>query len=104
MVYIFQCKTSYKIWESLKNIHKSQGHQTIILYIRNLYHTKACKGKNITNHLVKLKQYLKCINLIADNNFHISDTSFKIIISLSLPTTWDSFIELYISGQLGNKE
>jgi hypothetical protein len=41
MIHINQCETSHEMWECLKAVHESRGHQMIISYIRNLIHTIA---------------------------------------------------------------
>ena len=102
MVYVDQCDTSHEIWECLEAVHEPPDHQTITSYIRNLIHTAANEDDNIIDHLVKLKRYWGRIIRIADDDFKISDPMFKIIISLSLPPTWDAFIELYVGGQMGH--
>ena len=101
MVHVVQCKTAQTVWQNLEAIHESKGHQTIISIIRNLFHTKAEEGSNITEHLAKLKEYWERINQINEDNFRISDTLFKIIISSSLPLSWDTFTESYVGGCKG---
>ena len=100
MVHVGQCATSQVMWASLVAMHKSKGHQTMISYMRNLFHTTAEEGDNITEHLNKLKQYWEKLNLLGDNDFKISDLLFKIIISSSLPPSWDAFTEAYVGGPL----
>jgi len=39
-----------------------------------------------------------------DNDFKISDVLFKIIISSSLPLSWDTFTESYVGGRKGITE
>ena len=70
-----------------------------IVIICNLYCTSTQDGDNIANHLNKLKQYLECINLMADNDFKISNNQFKVLISSSFPSAWDTFTEAYVSQQ-----
>ena len=104
MVHVGQCTTAHAVWESLEAIHESKGHQTIVSIIRNLFHTKAEEGSNISEHLAKLKEYWERINQINEDNFKISDTLFKIIISSSLPLSWDTFTESYVGGRKGMTE
>ena len=70
--------------------------QTTIGIIQNLYRTSAKEGDNISEHLNKLRRYWERINLMADNDFKISDNQFKVLISSSLPTSWDIFTEGYV--------
>ncbi len=98
MVHVGQCSTSHEMWASLVAVHESKGHQTTISYMRNLFHTTADEGDNISDHLNKLKQYWEKLNLLGDGDFKISDLLFKIIISSSLPPSWDTYTESYVGG------
>ena len=102
MVHVGQCTTAQAMWESLEAVHESKGHQTIVSIIRNLFHTSA--EENINDHLNQLKQYWERINQINEENFKISDILFKIIISSSLPLSWDTFTEPYVGGHKGLTE
>ena len=104
MVHVVQCTTAHAVWLNLEAIHESKGHQTIVSIIRNLFHTKAEEGSNINDHLTKLKQYWERINQINEENFKILDTLFKIIISSSLPLSWDTFTESYVGSRKGLTE
>ena len=42
--------------------------------------------------------------MIDDDDFKISDKFFKVMISSSLPITWDTFTEAYVGGQKGEIE
>ena len=101
MVHVGRCRTANLMWNSLEAVHESKGHQTIIAIIRNLFHTVAKENTNISEHLGRLKTFWERINLIGDNNFKITDLLFKIIISSSLPASWDSFTEAYVGGYSG---
>jgi hypothetical protein len=41
MVHIGQCSNAKAMWDNLEAVHESQGHQTIVSVIRNLFHTHA---------------------------------------------------------------
>src|SRR5271163_2644412 len=99
MVHISQSRTANDSWLNLEAIHDVKSHQTTIAIIRNLYRTSAEDGDNIADHLNKLKQYWERINLMADEDFKISDNQFKVLISSSLPPTWDTFTEAYVGGR-----
>ena len=101
MVHVGQCKTAKDIWDNLEPVHESKGHQTIVSIIRNLFHTKADDESNITEHLTQLKKYWERINQMDEEDFKISDTLFKIIISSSLPLSWDTFTEPYVGRRKG---
>ncbi len=88
MVHLGQCDTANAMWSSLKAMHESKDHQTIIAVfrkIRNLFHTASEDNTNISEHLNKLTQYLGRINLMGDEDFKISDDLFKFIVASSLP-------------------
>ena len=99
MVHIGQCHTASECWSSLEAIHDAKSHQTIIGIIWNLYRASAEDGNNIADHLNKLKRYWERINLIADDDFKVSDNQFKVLISFSLPAEWDMFTEAYIGSR-----
>ena len=48
-----------------------------------------------------MKNYWERINQMDEENFKISSVLFKIIISSSLPLSWDSFTESYVGGRKG---
>ena len=104
IIHVGQCSTSQAMWESLEAVHESKGHQTIVSIIRNLFHTKADEDSDINGHLNQLKQYWERINQMNEENFKISDVLFKIIISSSLPLSWDTFTEPYVGGRKGVME
>jgi hypothetical protein len=101
MVHVGQCDTAKGMWDNLEAVHESKGHQTIVSIIRNLFHTKADETSDINEHLNQLKIYWERINQMNEENFKISDVLFKIIISSSLPLSWDSFTESYVGGRKG---
>jgi len=77
-------------------LYKNKTHDTIIAFTCNLHQLQATDGDNIPKHLVQLQQCFLRINLTADPDFKISDAQFKVIISLSLPQSWDTFAKDYI--------
>ena len=46
-----------------------------------------------------MKKYWEQLNLTADNDFKVSDNQFKLLISSSLPPSWDTFTEAYVGGR-----
>jgi gag-polypeptide of LTR copia-type len=93
LIYI-ECKpTSYNMWQSLLDVYETKSHQTIVAVIRNLFHSTATDQDNILDHVITLKKYWEHINLIDNDDFKISDIFFKVILSLSLPESWDTFTE-----------
>jgi len=104
MVHINRSRTAKSMWDNLEAVHESKGHQTIVSIIRNLFHTKADEETNINEHLNQLKQYWERINQMNEEDFKISDVLFKIIISSSLPLSWDTFTESYVGGRKGVTE
>ena len=98
MIHVSQCQTPSAMWNSLEVMHKTKGHQTIIALICNLFPTIVEEGTNIHGHLNKLKSLWECITQIGNKDFHILDTLFIVIISSSLPPSWDNFTEPYVSS------
>lgn len=103
MTHIGECNTVSAMRSSpgLEAVHESIGHQSIVAIARNLFYTFADDTTNISEHLDVLKQYREQFNLVANEDFQISDTLFKIIISLPLPHSWDAFTEPYVCGRKG---
>lgn len=87
VIHISQSFTSQESWSNLEAIHDTKSHQTTIGIIHNLYCTSAKEGDNIFDHLNKLKQHWERINLMADDDFKVSDNQFKVLISSSLPSS-----------------
>ena len=56
------------------------------------------EGANIPEHLDMVKEMWLHINLLQDENFPMSDYIFKVVLALTLPEFWDSFVEMYISN------
>ena len=61
MVHISQSRTAQESWSNLKAVHDAKSHQTTIAIIRNLYHTSAEEGDNISDLLNKLKRYWELV-------------------------------------------
>jgi hypothetical protein len=88
--------TSFECWKQLLALYENKTHDTIIAYTCNLHQLRAVDGDDIPKHLVQLRQYFLQINLTANPDFRISDAQFKVIISSSLPQSWDTFTEDYV--------
>src|SRR6267142_3209858 len=95
-VHVSHCKTARDMWQNLATVHKSKGHQTLVMFICNLYRCNAKDGDNIVEHIAKLKGWCEQINLMGDHRFQISDFSFKLILSHSLSQSWDPFTDAYV--------
>ena len=78
-------------------IHGVTGNTTIITWIRMLFRCIAEEGDDIKEHLNNLKDIWERINLMSADDFMISDLLFKIVISSSLPPSWDSYTQAYIA-------
>jgi hypothetical protein len=101
IVHIGQCKTAHAMWLSLEAIHESKDHQTIVAIIRNMLHAAAENNTDISEHLTKLKTYWDRIMTFGDDILLNPDLLFKIVISSSLPNSWDAFTEPYVGGRKG---
>jgi len=66
--------------------------------MHNLYRCNAEDGDNIVEHIAKLKGWCGRINLMGDWRFQILDFSFKLILSHSLPQSWDPFTNAYVGS------
>ncbi len=101
MVHISCLNTVHEIWHSLEAIHGTHDHQVAVAIQRTLFGMKANKTDDIPEHLTELKKQWECLNMVDDDDFHISDKQFKTIIASSLPNTWDVFTEPYVGGHKG---
>jgi len=97
-VHVSHHKTAYEMWQNLATVHESKGHQTLIAFMCNLYRCNAEDSDNIVEHITKLKGWCEQINLMGDWRFQISDFSFKLILSHSLPQSWDPFTDTYVGS------
>ena len=95
-IHMSPCETSCAMWGSLEAVHESKGHEATIAIMRNLFHTIAGKDTNIVKHLNTVKEAWECMNVVGDKHLHISDPIFKVIISSSLPCSWDTSISPYM--------
>jgi hypothetical protein len=104
MIHIGECKTAHLMWASLQAVHEARGHLTIMSIMHNLFHTIAGDNTNIIEHLTQMKVYWERLNVIGVDEIRLSDFIFKILISSSLPPSWDMFTETYVGGILGIKD
>jgi len=56
------------------------------------------------DHLIQLKKHWEHLNVLNNEDFHITDIQFKTIIALSLPPSWDAFTKPYVGCQQGTIE
>jgi len=97
-VHVSHCKTACDMWQNLAAVHESKGHQTLVVFMHNLYRCNAKDGDNIVEHIAKLKGWCEWINLMGDHRFQISNFSFKLILLHSLPKSWDPFTDAYVGS------
>jgi len=95
-VHAGQDNSAYEVWRNLEVIHEITGHTTIITWIQTLFKCTAEEGDDVLEHLSNLKTIWEHINLLSAQDFMISDMFFKIIISSSLPLSWDAFTQAYV--------
>jgi hypothetical protein len=95
-------KTSAKdMYSALLVTHENKAHQTINQIQCLLYKTKLLDADDLLKHLDILKSYHDCINRFPNEEFHVSDTQFKVIISASLPSLWLNYVKPY-NGNANN--
>jgi hypothetical protein len=97
-IHVSQDCSAHKMWDNLEAIHEVTGHPTIINYIRLLFKCNMEEGDDIIEHLLNLKVTFKQIHVLSnEEEFRISDLFFKVIISSSLPPSWDNYTQAYIA-------
>ena len=92
------------MWEALCIIHELCGNQSIISIKCALYNTITSEGVDIIAHLNELCFIWECLMLAGEL---ISENEFKVLVVLSLPKSWDSFMQGYLgyhSGMQRNTE
>src|SRR5216683_4409574 len=85
------------MWDNLDAINEVMGHTTIINYVRVLFKCNVEEGDDILEHLLHLKVTFERIHALSAKEFKISNLFFKVIISSSLPLSWDNFTQAYIT-------
>jgi hypothetical protein len=96
-IHVSQDNTAHEVWRNLEMIHEVTGNTTIITWIWTLFRCIMDEGDDIKGHLNSLKVIWEQINLLSADDFMISDLLFKIVISSSLPPSWDSYMQAYIA-------
>lgn len=89
------------MYSALMVTHENKAHQMVNYIQCLLYETKEKDSDDLLRHLDILKSYHDHINKFPNAEFHVSDTCFKSIISASLPSTWQTFVEPY-NGNANN--
>jgi hypothetical protein len=92
------------MWLNLQAVHETKSPQSTIATICNLFHTKATEGQNINEHLTVLQQHWEKIMMMQHTDFKMPDSFFKVIISSSLLSSWDTFTESYVEGCVGEND
>jgi hypothetical protein len=103
IIHIQHGSSSNVAWKNLEAIFEDKSQETAVAIIRNLWHTTAEEGDDISEHLTTLKKYWERLNLVNDSSFKIPEVQFKIVIVSSLPPSWDTFTRPYISIGKGDK-
>jgi hypothetical protein len=83
------------MYSALIVTHENKAHQTVNHIQCLLYETKIAETDDMSKHLNTLKSYRDHINNFPNAKFHVSDTCFKAIIFVSLPSSWQTYVEPY---------
>lgn len=101
MVHISRLNTAYEIWKSLEAIHETRDYQVAISIQHDLFRQCATDNDDLVEHLTKLKKDWERLNVLDNDDLHITDIQFKTIIASSLPPSWDAFAEPYVGRRRG---
>jgi hypothetical protein len=97
-IHVSQDCSAHKMWDNLEAIHEVMGHTTIINYICLLFECNVEEGDDIIEHLSNLRVTFERIHALSNQEeFKISNLFFKVIISSSLPPSWDNYTQAYIA-------
>ena len=77
--------TAKAMYSALSVTYDNMAHQTVNHIQNQLYEMKTREGNNFLKHLDTLKALCDHINQFPNEDFHVSDTRFKSIVSASLP-------------------
>jgi hypothetical protein len=98
LTHVGSMESAEAMYSTLTVMHENKAHGTVHHVQCLLYETKASDGGDIIKHLDTLKAYRDRINKFPHPDFNISDIRFKSIISGSLPSSWQTFVEPYNSN------
>ena len=87
MVHVSRLNTACEIWKSLEAIHETRDYQVAISIQQNLLSQCATNDDDLIEHLTKLKRDWEHLNILDNEDFHITDIQFKTIVAASLPPT-----------------
>jgi hypothetical protein len=93
--------TAFQMFAALVDTHKNKAYQTVTNLHNILYETKASENDNLLKHLDTLKFIRDRLNHFPNPQFHMEDIHFKSVISASLPSSWQTYVEPY-NGNAGD--
>ena len=100
MVHVAWLNTAHEIWTSLRAIHKTKDYSSAIALQCGLFEQHCQEGGDVVAHLTKIKQQWERVNVIDNPKLHIGDLQFKMMITTSLPASWDAFTKPYMGGHI----
>nr|AAZ28935.1 polyprotein [Phanerochaete chrysosporium RP-78] len=92
LVYISAATTAKEAWDTLMQTFQPSGMYSYILAYRKFYQTRCPDGGDIPEHLGQMRRLRDEIHTIA-GTARISDREFAFALLISLPDSWDQFIQ-----------
>ena len=103
-IHISQQNMSNVAWTLLTDFHEMQDHDTITSWLKSLFQTVAEEGPDISKHISKLLNWYEQIKVTDNPEIQITDTLFQLIITNSLPASWNFFTKAYVHCHTGIPE
>jgi len=101
IIHVTKAADSATMWRNLCAIHEVHGYSSITAAKRTFYNTHAEEGANIPEHINELR---KQQNKLHSMGCEISDEEFKLVLIMSLPPSWDSYMAAYFGALPKNKK
>ena len=92
----YGAQTTAEMWKQLSDVKEPKGIHGIVNAYRAMFRTYTNEGDSIIDHISKLHTHW---NMLSTLGALIPDEMFTILVSASLPDSWDSFTRSYF----GNK-
>ena len=93
----YGAQTAAEMWKQLSDVKEPKGIHGVVNTYRAIFRTYANKGDSIIDHISKLCTHR---NTLSTLGALIPDKMFTILVSASLPDSWDSFTRSYFGNKV----
>lgn len=92
LVYISSATSAYDAWQTLEQTYRPTGIYSLVTARCKLFRTECTEGGDVAEHLRKMHALFDETNTMSEKAV-ISDDNFVIVLLMSLPALWDSFVQ-----------